>query len=779
MGIVIVKDFPTKEEARLGHSFAGAVGKMLNNILKTVGLEESEVHCFNLIRRHVSPVDQEKMLVNQKGKIQVSAEADSAKERLFSEIQDLPHVNVVIPLGELSLFFLTGKQGLYKQRGSIFRNKTLGVNVVPTFSPADIITQGHLESVIIHDFRKAISQNTPTPFVPPVREYLIEPGEIEVFNFIKEASTADTIALDIEVNNQEVSCISIAISPEKVMSIPFIHESRDYFNSMVEARIWDELRLLFENPSIVKVIQNAAFDAWFLFVKYGIEINPIEDTMVAQSIYCPDLPKGLDFLCSWYTDEPYYKDDGKIGFQKGCRDREAFRQFWLYNAKDSALTLECWPKILSNLKKIDNYDTYRRQMKIIEPILFMETVGIRMDQNAANVAAGEMDKEVAKLVETLHQQVGYELNPNSTKQLKEHFYTLKGETPYKNRKTNKPSVDNDALKRLARKGHKEASTLQEIRKLSKMGSTYMKVKIDEDKRIRCSYNPVGTTTGRLSSSKNIFGTGTNFQNLPPVFKKFLLADEGYLAFEMDLSQAENRIVAYISNEERMQFAFEQNVDIHSQTFGMMFDIPTERVSKEDGSADFGNGQHSQRYWGKQCNHSLNYGLGFKTFAFRYELPETQARDLVERYHQIYPNVRRTFHEMVQTQLRETGFVTNCFGRKRMFINRLSRDYSDAFAFIPQSTVADIINQTMAFIYNSEKTKDVVLLNQVHDSIVFELPLSLGREQITSVISSIKNFMEQPIQNPYGPMFSIPIDTKVGLNLGEMVDFENLAEFLDE
>lgn len=781
MKIVIVKDFPTKEEVRLGVPFSGTMGKMLDVVLKTVGLTREDVGLYNLFRRSISPIEQEKFLVNTKGEVQIAAEAEAARERLFEELVQLETATVLIPMGELSLFFLTQRQGLYKYRGSVLNCLPLEKKVIPTFNPGEIITQGHLESVIIHDFKKALAYSSSSePFRAPERNYQIEPTETEVFEYIKKASTCSTIALDIEVNNKEVSCISIATSPNDVMSIPFIHEVKDYFNPLVESTIWSELKVLFEDPSITKVIQNAAFDAWFLFIKYGIEIHPIEDTMVAQSIYCPDLPKGLDFLCSWYTEEPYYKDDGKIGFQKGCRDRNAFRQFWLYNAKDSALTLECWPKILQNLKTIGNYETYRRQMAVIPPVLFMETVGIKIDQNNANIAAAEMDKEIEELTKKFHSIVGYELNPNSTKQLKHHFYDLKGEPPYKNRKTNKPSVDNDALKRLARKGYREASVLQEIRKLVKMGSTYLKVKIDEDKRIRSSYNPVGTTTGRLSSSKNIFGTGTNFQNLPPVFKNFLHADEGYVAFEMDLSQAENRVVAYVSNEERMQFAFENNVDIHSQTFGMMFDIPTHEVSKLDGSSPFGNGEHSQRYWGKQCNHSLNYGLGYKTFAFRYEIPETQARELVERYHGVYPNVRKTFHTMVQDQLRESGFVKNCFGRKRMFINRISRDFSDAFAFIPQSTVAEIINAAMSYIYSSEVTKEVVLLNQVHDSIVFELPLSLGLEKISFTIGMIKAFMETPVQNPYGKMFTIPVDTKMGLTLGNMIDYneQNLVEFLN-
>ena len=95
-----------------------------------------------------------------------------------------------------------------------------------------------------------------------------------------------------------------------------------------------------------------------------------------------------------------------------------------------------------------------------------------------------------------------------------------------------------------------------------MKSHFIDVTLDTDKRLRCSFNPVGTESGRLSSSETIFGTGTNMQNLPMEFRQYLIADDDCMLFNIDLSQAENRIVAYISPEPNMINAFETNIDLH-------------------------------------------------------------------------------------------------------------------------------------------------------------------------------------------------------------------------
>ena len=141
----------------------------------------------------------------------------------------------------------------------------------------------------------------------------------------------------------------------------------------------------------------------------------------------------------------------------------------------------------------------------------------------------------------------------------------------------------------------------------------------------------------------------NLQNWPHSMLRYLIADEGHIYYSFDLSQFENRIVAYVGNIKQMIEAFETGIDVHSLTAALIFGKPINEVSRKDGSCPLGDGQHSERFWGKKANHGLNYDLGYKSFALYYELPEREAKAIVERYHQAYPGVRQTFHAEVRKQ----------------------------------------------------------------------------------------------------------------------------------
>ena len=309
-----------------------------------------------------------------------------------------------------------------------------------------------------------------------------------------------------------------------------------------------------------------------------------------------------------------------------------------------------------------------------------------------------------------------------------------------------------------------------LRGLNKLRSTYLEVKLDDDNRLRCSFNPVGTKSGRLSSGKTIFGTGTNLQNQPPIMKRFMLADDDCVIYNVDLSQAENRIVAYLGPDETMINAFEDGRDIHSQTAGLIFNKPINEVSREAGSCSIGSGEYSERFWGKKANHGLNYGLSYKSFALIYEIPEKDSKFIVERYHTAYPGVRK-FQAQIRASLEKNRTVTNYYGRKRVFMDRWADPmFKEAYSFIPQSTVADKINKDgMIYLYENQQWFDKVqILNQVHDSIVFQIPVSAGWRYHYEVLMRLKEQLESPIEYN-GFKFELPIDCEMGLNMKDTIE----------
>ncbi len=354
--------------------------------------------------------------------------------------------------------------------------------------------------------------------------------------------------------------------------------------------------------------------------------------------------------------------------------------------------------------------------------------------------------------------------------MQEYFYEIKRLPPYKKtvivdgERRSVTTCDEKALKRIAGQGFREAQMALEVRHLSKMKSTYYVIVLDKDDRLRCSFNPI-TKQGRFSSGKTIFGTGANLQNQPSEMKRRMFPDEGHVLINLDLSQAESRTVAYIANVAKMIAVFDSREDIHNLTGSLIFNKPAAEISDAKGSSSIGGGRFSERGIGKRANHGFDYDLGPDTFAVNNELSRKEGRFIYDRYHSIYPEIRQ-WHASVQSQLRQGRTLINSYGRRRLFMERWGDVlFKGAYNFIPQSNVADKINREgVCFIYyNQDKFRDVILLNQVHDSIIFEYPLSLGPESLAQIILAICENLESPVYWK-ATSFVIPTDVGIGFNL---------------
>lgn len=243
---------------------------------------------------------------------------------------------------------------------------------------------------------------------------------------------------------------------------------------------------------------------------------------------------------------------------------------------------------------------------------------------------------------------------------------------------------------------------------------------------------------------------------------------------IDLDQAENRITAYIAPEPRMIEAFESGIDIHSLTAAFIFGKDVSQVSREKGSCELGLGEDSERDWGKRANHSLNYGLGYKAFSFRYELPEAEGLQIVNGFHTLYPGIRNSYHTWVKEALKKR-VLTNCYGRKRKFI---IPDPEAAYAYTPQSTVADKVNTGLLYIWNNQDIfEPIEILNQIHDEIFLQASPSAGWTNLAHAVLCLKKHLEEPLSWK-GREFSIPASVKVGVNAKDMEELK-LSYRVDE
>lgn len=759
--IAFVGEAPGATEEKCGEPFVGVSGSLLITLMQSVGISRTEVYMTNVVKERPSKNDISEFYEVKRGGAVTTPAFDEYVRGLKAELS-VCSANVIVAVGGTALYALTGKFSATKWRGSILESTLLpGRKVICIIHPASALRAYLFRHFITFDLRRIKEESSTKEIRIPARNLQIAPSFDDSIQFLTNILRNETeTACDIEITNEEISCISFSPDPIRGISIPFYDSGKDYFTLDQEVQVWFLIEAIFKAPHIKKIFQNGIFDMTFIFQKYGIYCQNYDDTMIGQAVMYPDFPKGLDFITSIFTKEPYYKDEGKKHFKYGG----VMRDFWLYNAKDSAVCSESMPKIKADLDRLGNLETYEVQAQMIEPLIYMSQRGMKVNVEARDKEARESDVKIKELEQQLWSVAGSKINHASPKQLCEFFYDSRGQKPYLNRKTGKATVDNDALKRLSRKGFEEAQLIQQIRSLAKRKSTYLEMQLDGDNRIRSSFNPVGTDSLRLSSSKTIFDTGGNTQNLPYDVRKFIEADDGYVCYQMDLSQAENRMVAYIGPEPAMIRAFETGADIHRQTAALIFGKPMEEISDEDGSCLIGGGMHSERFWGKKANHGLNYDLGYKTFAFYYEIPEADAKFICERYHTAYPGVRR-YHQWVRDKLAKDRILTSLFGWNRLFLDQWGDQlFKVAYSFIPQSSIAALLNRygIIEPYYSGIK---VEYLNNVHDSIWIQKKISDGWIEHARCLMQLKKSMERQLQWG-GFSFSIPVDTEIGLNFGK-------------
>lgn len=768
--LAIVGEAPGKHEMLRGRPFVGPAGQHLTKMLAQAGIVREDLWITNAVKYEPGNINH---IIQLDKKVKETTEFHICKEILIRELQELD-ADVIIPMGNVPLYMLTGLKDITKRRGSVLYSDRLpGKKIIPTIHPAAALRQYIFTYFIVHDLQRAKQELSLGPLED--RVLYIEPTFAESIAFLEECLRHKEIAFDIETKRTvqhgsfqdwEISCLSLAYDEETAICIPFLKpDSSDYFDPEQEAAIWHLLQELLVNPVYTIVGQNLMFDASFIEKKLGIRINNLEDTMVQAGILFPDFPKGLDFLTSMYTREPYYKDEGKQYIRFGGD----LTNFWTYSAKDSTVLLEIHRKQKAELERRGNLPVYQETINLMYALLSMQKRGIRMDVDGMKIASEALLREIEDSEHELRKIAQQDLNPRSPDQLKNYFYVQKGLRPYI--QDGKPTTNEKALKQLTALGHPEAAIILKIRELSKLRGTYMDMTLDADNRLRCSFNPVGTQTGRLSSSKTIFSTGGNMQNLPARFKRYLLADPGYLIYDMDLSQAENRIVAFVAPEPKMIEAFETGIDVHSLTGALISGKTIEEVAYENSkglNCSLGQGNRTWRFWGKTANHSLNYGLGVNSFATRFEVPKDVAKFVIEKYHQAYPGVRQ-YHNWIKESLRRNRTLENLLGRKRSFLGRWEDSlFKEAFAHIPQSSVADIINQRgLNFCYR-EFRKEVGLLNQVHDSLVFQISTKLPAYLHAEILLAIKDSLETSL-TWMGASFVIPVEAGVGHNLGALTD----------
>lgn len=524
--VCVVVEAPGRMEWLKQRPLVGPSGKLFDAALHDADIMRSDIQIANVSREMIPSVA---ALLGRKG---LTERGRAAVADLADRLQD-SEAKVFVPMGNLALYALTGCTSITKHRGSPLKCTLKGLEgrkVIPAIHPAACLPhrgREHYIYTISADLRKAVRHaEHDLPFGPD-RRLIIHPTYAAVRDFLQTCMISPRVAFDIETLNKHVSCISFAYSPMEAISIPFYS---DPWSEEEECQIWKWIDELLNDPNIEKVGANiCSFDIPFLFYQNKILTRgKLWDIMVMSRIRYPDFPAKLEFLASIFSDEPYYKDDKKL-WSSPSRD---INTFYRYNAKDSAVALDCLegPQGIMGDFDEDYTQTLEHVMAPYDACLYMGMRGMRVLEEELKRTQEKIRAELRETEERLKEVSDYEFSPTSSKQVMNYFYVHKNIKAYTARRkksdgtiTYTPTADDKALARIARRYQfPEASLIQQHRNLSKLLSTYLEVARDSDGRLRCIYDIKGTTSSRLSSRETPWGTGMNFQNLDPRFKMFLV-----------------------------------------------------------------------------------------------------------------------------------------------------------------------------------------------------------------------------------------------------------------
>ena len=466
------------------------------------------------------------------------------------------------------------------------------------------------------------------------------------------------------------------------------------------------LRAFFKNKTIkkythdIKLLHKAA-------LRLGVKVEGVAmDTLLAGYLLNPSA-SGYDVL----------------------RLAAEYRVFAPENENDAAKSAMVMPALCNALTLEIDKNEQRELLENIEiPLAFvlaqMEVIGFCVDREGIKKYGDELEEKINKIRASIIEQVGYEFNISSPKQLGEALFVKLG-LPHGKKTKSGYSTNVDVLEKL-RDINPVVNEILEYRTLTKLKSTYcdglLKV-IGEDGRIHSSFNQTETRTGRISS------TEPNMQNIPvrtPIgreLRKFFIAEnfenENGILVDADYSQIELRVLAHVANDSAMTEDFRENRDIHASTAARVFRMPLEFVTAD------------MRRKAKAVNFGIVYGIGAFSLSNDIGVSIKEADEYIKEYLHNYLGVA-AYMDKVCEDAREKGYVQTIFGRRRYLPELKSsnfnmRSFGERVAKnMPiQGAAADIIKIAMIKVSDRlEKEKlEAKLILQVHDELIVECPES--------------------------------------------------------
>ena len=416
--------------------------------------------------------------------------------------------------------------------------------------------------------------------------------------------------------------------------------------------------------------------------------------------------------------------------------------------------LTVWKEFADAKKRLNELGMWELYTEMEMPLVFvlasMEIAGVKMNAQALKEYGDALAVKIAELEEKIYEQAGEKFNINSPKQLGVILFE-KMQLPGSKKTKTGYSTSADVLEKLAPE-QPIIRDILEYRTLAKLKSTYadgLLTCLDEDGRVRSTFQQTVTATGRLSS------TEPNLQNIPirmelgRLIRKVFVPQDGYVFVDADYSQIELRLLAHMSGDDVLIGAYNEAQDIHRLTASQVFHVPFDEVTD------------LQRRNAKAVNFGIVYGISSYGLSEDLSISPKEAKKYIEHYFETYPKIKE-FLDGTVAKAKKEGCVRTLYQRRRPVpelasSNFMQRAFGERIAMNSpiQGTAADIMKIAMIRVDRKLRGMKSRILLQVHD----ELLIETAPEELAAV----KQILQEEMTGAANLLVNLEIDVHEGEN----------------
>ncbi|MFZ8970798.1 MAG: DNA polymerase I [Paracoccaceae bacterium] len=609
-----------------------------------------------------------------------------------------------------------------------------------------------VDAPVIEDTAQSVSTDetaAPVPFDTNTYETVRSMSALD--QWIRQINERGYVAIDTETTSldemrAELVGISLCVEAGQACYIPLTHKADggdDLFGTTELAQdqlpldhVLQVLKPVLENPAVLKIGQNMKYDAK-IFARYGVNVAPIDDTMlISYALHGGLHGHGMDTLSERYLAHETIPIKPLLGSGKSAItfDKVSISDATPYAAEDADVTLRLWQMLKPRLHQARVTRVYETLERPLVPVLAeMEMTGIKVNRDTLSRMSNAFAQKMAALEAEIHEMAGESFNVGSPKQLGEIMFDKLGYEGGKKGKTGAYATGADVLEDLATI-HDLPKRVLDWRQLSKLKSTYTDALQDhinpETGRVHTSYSIAGANTGRLAS------TDPNLQNIPVRtedgrrIREAFVAEEGKVLVSLDYSQIELRILAHVAGIDSLKKAFRDGLDIHAMTASEMFDVPLDQMTSDI------------RRQAKAINFGVIYGISGFGLARNLRIPRAEAQGFIDRYFERFPGIREYMDNTVDFAKKHNR-VETLFGRVIHTPEINAKGPTAGFAKRAainapiQGAAADIIRRAMVRMPDAIAGLPAKMLLQVHDELLFEV----NEDAVDPLVSVVKSVME--------------------------------------